>query len=319
MAAAVSLIGCGEGSGGETSPQRSRLVNLTLEGYPGAQNVGVLMAEKRGYFEEAGLLVDPHVPVYPGRPITYVANGSVDISISHLPQLVLAREKGVPVVAIGSVVPEPTAAMIWLRNSDIDGIADLKGRTIATPGLPFQKDLLQSVLATAGLTLGDVRLENARYDLLPELLSGHVDAIFGGSGNVEGAELEARGLDPVVTSVRGLDVPSYEELVVFARRDRLAGNPELFSAFMSALARGTAAAIEDPVAATAVVAERERELSRDAARTSVEATLPLLSESGRMSAARAGETIDWMREEGMVKRPPRASELLTNDYLPQPE
>jgi len=315
----VSLVGCGEGSEKQTSPQRSQLVNITLEGYPSAQNVGVLMAEKRGYFEDAGLLVDPHVPVYPGRPTTYVANGSVDVSISHLPQLVLAREKGVPVVAIGSVIPEPTAAMIWLKKSGIAGIADLKGKTIATPGLPFQKDLLQSILATAGLDLGDVHLENARYDLLPELLSGRADAIFGGSANVEGAELEARGLDPVITPVRDLGIPSYEELVVFARRDRLAGDPEVFRAFLSALGRGTAAAVEDPAAATEVVAERERELSREAAKASVEATLPLLSEGGRMSVPRADETIDWMREEGMVQRQLQASQLVTNDYLPQSE
>ena len=60
--------------------------------------------------------------------------------------MVLERARGAQVVAVGSLISDPTAAMIWLEKSHIGGIADLKGKTIAIPGLPFQKSFLQSIL-----------------------------------------------------------------------------------------------------------------------------------------------------------------------------
>ena len=285
--AAVLLVGCGGDSGSDTDttralPRLPRKVQITLDGRPGAENVGILMAEQRGYFDAAGLEVWVRTPASQLRPVRYVADGEVDLSISHGPQVAIAREKGVPVVAIGSLIPRPTAAMVWLRKSGIDGIADLKGRRIAIPGLPFQRDLLQTVLAGAGLTLDDVRVVFSDYELVPDLIGGRADAIFGGSWNLEGRELQVRGLKPVITRVQDLGIPPYEELVLIARPRRLARDPQLFRDFTAAVARGTAAAIEDPRAAVTAIERTpgaNLDLSRKAVEAEVEATLPLLSRS----------------------------------------
>ena len=131
VAVAAGLVGgCGSGSDADTTralPQIPREAQITIDGYPGAENVGILMAEQRGYFEDAGLEVWVGTPVSPLRPVRYVAEGEVDLSISHEPQVAMAREKGVPIVAIGSLIPQPTAAMIWLKKSGIDGIARPEG------------------------------------------------------------------------------------------------------------------------------------------------------------------------------------------------
>ena len=52
----------------------------------------------------------------------------------------------------------------------------------------------------AGLAPGDVHRVTVGFNLLPALLAGRVDAIAGGFQNIEGAELAARGLHPVVLS-----------------------------------------------------------------------------------------------------------------------
>jgi putative hydroxymethylpyrimidine transport system substrate-binding protein len=212
-------------------------------------------------------------------------------------------------------MPKSTAALIWLRKPQIGGIADLKGKTIAIAGLPFERELLQSVLAGAGLTLDDVKVEFAGYELVPALLSGKADAIFG-SWNVEGIELEKRGLRPVVTRVQDLGVPAYEELVLIARRDRLERDPESIRDFIAAMNRGTAAAIEDPKAAANLIASGTSDPNRPAIEAEVKATLPLLSRSGRMDPELATGLTDWMHEEGLIQRAIPASELLTDDYLP---
>jgi putative hydroxymethylpyrimidine transport system substrate-binding protein len=237
-----------------------------------------------------------------------VAEGIVDMAVSHPPQVALAREKGIPIVALGSLVSQPTISMIWLKESKITGLADLRGKTIAFQGLPFEEAFLKAVLRRAGLAPADVEIKQtiarAQYKLVPELASGRADAIFGGSGNVEGVELEARGLEPVVTPARELGIPDYDELVVIARRDRVKKEPELFRRFMAAVRQGTAAAIEDPEAATeAVLAgleEESYEENRSTVEAGLEATLPLLSRSGRIDQAQEDRLLDWMRAEGIL-------------------
>lgn len=317
-AASALLAGCGGGTETAGPPvDPFRRIVVTLDGSYTAENAGLLMAWKLGYFDDVDLGVDLRNPVLPDRPIQYVAERSVDLAISHQPQVALAKEKGIPIVAVGNVISRPTAALIWLKKSGIERIADLRGKTIGFYGLSFERGLLQSVLARAGLTLADVKVERVEYETVPALVNGRVDAVIG-SWNVEGVKLESRGLHPVVTRMQSLGVPAYDELVVIARPDRLRKDPQLISDFMSAAARGTAAAIEDPAAAAAAIVEEGEEVDRKAIEATVEATRPLFSRSGRMSLEQADRLVAWMREEGLLQRSLPASVLLTNSYLPRP-
>src|SRR5947207_2383657 len=65
---------------------------------------------------------------------------------------------------------------------------------------------------------------NVGFNLVPALLGGKVDAIAGAFQNIEGAQLRARGVDPVVFPVDRYGVPTYDELVLVANRDRLSSD-----------------------------------------------------------------------------------------------
>lgn len=318
-------VGCGSGgNGAETAQAQSensrpfRSVTVTLGGHDTPEEVGILMAQQRGYFTDEHLSVSAFSPIYPARPVQYVATRQDDLGLTQEPQLVLAKAKGTPVVAVGNLVKRPTGAMIWLKKSHIRGIGDLKGKTIAIPGVPFQKDFLGSVLARYGLTLHDVYVKNVGYELVPALLHGRADAIFGGSWNLEGAELKARGLKPIITRLQSLGPPSYNELMIFARSDFVAKKPGVIQDFMSAVARGTAAAVEDPRAAVDAIEKvglARRRVGRKALEAEVAATLPLLSKGGYMYSEQAIRLVDWMHEQGMIEKFPTPPELLTNEYV----
>src|SRR6478672_998765 len=226
---ALLLVGCGTSDeasteAGVSQPEASRNehpqpvkprhhLHITLNGRPGPETSGILLADQRGYFADVGLKMTITYPQSPALPITYAASGATDVVVTQEPELVLARDEGFSLVAFGSLVPHPTMAMIWLKGSGIDSVADLKGKTIAYPGVPFQKDFLEAVLNRDGLTLDDVKVREGGYGMVALLAEGKVDATFGGSGNVEGAALEAHGLEPVVTPATELGVPDYDELV----------------------------------------------------------------------------------------------------------
>jgi putative hydroxymethylpyrimidine transport system substrate-binding protein len=326
--AAALLAACGQKGGeqsAEAGPQDSRKLEevvVSLDGYKGPENVGLLMAAANGYFEDAGLEVGLYPPLYPSRPVRYVVDGTDDIAIAQEPQVALAKEKGAPIIAVGSVVPRPTAAMIWLRRSHIDGIAGLRGRTIAIPGPPFQKAFLKAVLAHAGLTLADVKVKTVRYHLVSALVKGRADAIFGGSWNLEGVTLEVRGLEPVVRRIQSLGAPPYDELVVVARNDFATQHSQTMRRFLGAVVRGTRAAVADPKAAADAIVEAVEGnpgLSRKITKAELRATLPLLSDGGFLSPDRAGGLLRWMHAEGLIKRRLTARGLLSNRFLPHPE
>jgi len=321
---AVALLsGCGAQDAAETTegppahPWKAREVNVSMDQWENPANAGIVLAEHDGYFAKVGLEVTTFAPVRLGVVIEDVVIGADEFGISHLPQVVLAQQKGAPIVVVGSLVPKPTAAMIWLKKSHIGGIADLKGKTIAIPGLPFQKAFLQSVLAQGGLTLDDVKVENVGYKLVPALVSGRADAIFGGSANLEGVRLESRGMEPVITPVQDLGVPDYDELVLIAPRDLVAEDPQLVRAFDWAVSRGTAATLADPKAAASAIdgsVESTPESGLKTTEAEVEATNPLLSKSGYTDPDQASQLVEWMYEEGMIQRKPPVSGLLTNDF-----
>lgn len=311
----VLLAGCGESSTDSTGPRYVTFESpyITLDGEHGTENAGLSVAGQLGYFRDVGLQPIINAPLEPLRATVYVDQEVADVSITQEPQAVLAQDRGLPVVILGSLLPEPTMAMIWLPKSGIEGLADLKGKTIAYPGVPFQKEFLEYVLRGVGLTLDDVRLENVGYELADALASGRADAIFGGSEGEEGAMLETRGFSPVVTGVSELGVPAYDELVLIARRDRYAKEPGLFDRILRASIRGNQAAAKDPgAAAEAVVSESLGSALPRPTRAGLETTAPLLSQTGEVDEAQLEELIDWMYEQGMIDREIPASDLLAN-------
>ena len=172
------------------------------------------------------------------------------------------------------------------------------------------------ILARAGLTLSDVHTVNVGYGLLPAIVGGRAQAMLGGFSNVEGVDLRLRGKDPIVTPVDELGVPTYDELVLVAKRDRLEEDPEAIRLFLAALARGTAAAKENPNAAAKALLEANRDLDPKLTEAELAATLPLLSLRGAMNKGEWSRFIAWMHDNGLISASPAATEALTDAYLP---
>ena len=314
LALALGLAACGEKSE-DTTGTATEPLSLTLDFYPNPDHAGIYMAQKLGYFREAGLDVSIQTPSDPAAPIKLVAAGQTDLAISYEPEVMLAREQGLDVVAVGAVVDRPLTSLIWLRKSGIEGVAGLRGKTIATAGIPYQDAYLKTILARAKLTPSDVKPVNVGYGLLPALVGGRAEAMLGGFSNVEGVDLRLRGEHPVVTPVDKLGVPTYDELVLVARRSRLEEDPQAIRLFLAALARGTAAAIENPEATTKALLEANPNLDPKLTRAEVAATLPLLSKRGTMNPDEWKAFIAWMNENGLIAGRPATAEVLSNDYL----
>jgi putative hydroxymethylpyrimidine transport system substrate-binding protein len=322
LAVAVVVAGCGEkpeprhGGSGRAEP-----FDLALDFYVNPDHVGIYEALDRGYFEDAGLDVKPQVPSDPSAPIKQVAAGRVDLAISYEPEVLLARDAGLDVVAVAALVQVPLTSLISLPDAGIESPRDLAGKTIATAGIPYQTAFLKSILEAAGLAPDDVSEVNVGLDLLPALLGGRADAMLGGFRNIEGVDLAERGEDPRVVPVDELGIPTYDELVLVASADRVADDPDAIRAFLAALARGTHDAVRDAEGATQTLLDAAPDLDPKLTPPEVDATLPLLEPPrgdpyGYMNDGQWQQFAGFMKDAGLIETLPEVGDVLTEELLP---
>ena len=325
LALALSLAalaaGCGEKSE-DVTPGDPEAFDVALDFYVNPDHAGLYVGLERGYFRDAGLDVRPRVPSDPSAPIKEVAAGRVDLAISYEPEVLLARDQGLPVKAVAAMVPTPLTSLIWLKGSGISKVKDLRGKTVATAGIPYQEDYLETILERSGLTTDDVDVVNVQQGLLPAILSGRADAMLGGFLNVEGVDLRLRGKAPTVIPVDRLGIPTYEELVLVANSDRLDDEKQNIRLFIAALERGTKAAAADPAAATEAVLDAGEGLSPKFTAAEVRRTLPLLLPKGDGQPYGHMDPQQWQRfaqffaDHGLIEALPSTGDVLSNDLLP---
>ena len=321
IAAVAVLAGCGEREESGGGGGRTESFTLALDWFPNPDHAGVYAGLDRGYFTDAGLDVDPQVPSDPAAPIKQVAAGRVDLAISYAPEVLLAREEGLDVVAVGALVRRPLTSLASLGKDAIRNARDLDGKRIATAGIPYQDAFLDAILREAGLKPDDVEQVDVGLNLLSPLIAGRVDGVLGLFWNIEGVQLERRGDKPTVIPVDRLGIPTYDELVLVASADRVADDPEAIRLFLAALERGTRLAADNPSLATEALVAANEDLDPKLTRAQVSKTLPVLlprgqEEYGRMDPASWREFAGFMVDENLLDTLPALDDVLTNELLP---
>ncbi len=319
---ALALLAAGCGTKQERiAPRGSGALSVMLDFYPNADHVGLYTGIEQGEFRRAGLDVRVQTPGDPSAPLKLLAAGKVDLAISYEPELLLARDRGAPLVAVGAIVQRPLTSVIAIGGSKVKRIGDLGGKTVGTAGIPYQDAELRTIEQRAGVS--GVKSVNVGFNLLPAMLSKRVDATLGGFWNYEGIQLRQQGKKPTVIPVDRAGVPTYDELVLVARRDTLRDHGQLVRRFVQALGRGyadvranPARGVEDLVRSVPGLAK-----SRRLEQASVRATLPSFFPANtdepfgyqdRRQWRRFG---DWMFSHGLLKKLPQADIALTNEFL----
>ena len=317
---AALLAGCGEKED-VLEPRGSKHVELMLDYFPNADHAGIYAAQAGGHFEQAGLDVAIRQPPDPAAPIKQLAAGRVDLAISYEPEVLRARDQGLPVVSVGAIVQKPLTSIISLPEAKVRGPADLEGKTVGTAGIDYQSAYLRTILLEAGVPPRTVKERNVGFSLTPALLTGRVDAVLGAFWNYEGTELRLKGKRPRIIRMDEAGVPTYNELVLVANERSLERNAETIRAFIGALFRGTRDLREDPDEAIDGLLEANPDLDPELQRAVVKVTLPLFfPPRGRPFGWQDPEQWDafsaWMKDNRLLEHPPDAKASFDNELLP---
>jgi putative hydroxymethylpyrimidine transport system substrate-binding protein len=295
-------------------------MTLTLDWTPNPDHVGIFDARDTGLFARAGLDVAVRSPSDPTAPLKLVGVGRSDLAVSYEQELFFAAAKKLPVVAVAAVVPRPLNSFMAI-DPHVKSLRDLKGRTIGITGVPSDYAALDTALRSAGLTRKDVKVITVGYNLLPALLAHRVDIALGVYRNVEGIQLQLRGFHPTIIPVDRAGVPTYDELVLVANKNRLHYEPGYRSEvrrFVTAFLAGTADARRHPARALAILEKVTASNRRFLARATP-ATLRLLTGPDGVGCINVGAWQrfgDWMRAQRLLKTPIRAASVVDASFLP---
>ena len=219
-------------------------ITVMLDWFVNPDHAPLVIAQQRGYFADRGLEVELIAPADPNDPPKLVAAGQADIAIGYQPQLHLQVAEGLPLVRIGTLVATPLNSLVVMADGPIKSIADLKGRKVGYSVGGFEDALLGAMLEENGLIVDDIELVNVNFSLSPALFSGQVDAVIGAFRNFELNQMDIEGRPGRAFYIEEEGVPVYDELILLARKDRIA-DPRL-RPFLDALGDATRYIVNHP-------------------------------------------------------------------------
>lgn len=134
LAMGVGIVGCGGSSstGSPSSKSSSKTpVHLVLNWLPTPESGGEYAAVKKHYYQQQGL----DITVEPGghhvSPLNLVTAGAAQFGIAQgMDQLLLAREHGLPVVALMLTYQTSPAAFMYRPSLNIKSFAGFNGHTV---------------------------------------------------------------------------------------------------------------------------------------------------------------------------------------------
>jgi putative hydroxymethylpyrimidine transport system substrate-binding protein len=242
IVAGLALGGCG-GDGAEPgAPERATLV---LDFQPNAVHAGIYAALGEGAYRDEGVDLNVQEPSSSTDAPKLLEAGRAEFAILDIHDLAIARDRGLDVVGVMSIVQRPLASVIAGDGDAVRRPADLVGKTVGVTGLPSDDAVLDSVVSGDEGDPGDVETVTIGFDAVAALAAGKVDAATA-FWNAEGVTLERRDVPVRVFRVDDYGAPRYPELVLCTSGEELRSDPELVQGVVGASRDGYREVVGDP-------------------------------------------------------------------------
>jgi putative hydroxymethylpyrimidine transport system substrate-binding protein len=324
VVACGSSSSSGSSSGGGGGAKVTTNTNVLLDWFPNPDHIALYLAQKDGDFTKQHLNVTFQSPSNSTDALKLVSLGQVPLAISYEPETIVAATDNLNVTAVAAMIPTSLNSLIISGKSGVSSPAGLAGKTVGTDGDPTSAQMLKAVLKKYNLSLSQIKLVTVNEGLVPAMVTNKVAAIISGYRNVEGIQLGTYpGLNPKVYPVDTQGVPNYDELVIIANKSKLATDPAyrtMVREFLAGLGQGAAAAQASPAAALAALSPVAKGYSPALLKKMVYATAPLLKNPagfGSMSLSQWQSFANWMKSDGLIKKPVQASTVVNTSLLPK--
>ncbi len=280
-------------------------------------NLPIFVGMRAGFFEEAGLKLEPSYFRGGGEVVRAVTTRSVDLGATTAASAVLiASVRGEPIKIVAAAV-SPLVGVVWVVpvDSPLKSIKDLKGKKagFSSPGSVTHVSL-QVILKEEGLDK-DVQLVRVGSpgDSWAAVKNKVVDAGWHVSPSVYQllVKKEARILFDATKYIK-----TYQQTVVSAMDDVIKKDPEMIRAFLKARAKATQFIWDQPEKTMAIWAE-ELKLPLETIRLAYRDLPRSAYETGAPKPENLQATAREVVDIGAVKEAPDLKKVLDLAYLPR--
>jgi ABC-type nitrate/sulfonate/bicarbonate transport system substrate-binding protein len=211
-------------------------VSLRLAWIPGATFTGDHVALKKGYWKDAGLDVTLNPGGFEYDAIKLVASGADTFGISSGPQILYARAQGVPVVAIGAVIPRSPIGWVAKKSSGIVKPQDFSGKKIGAQFGTHTEITLEALCAKLGIDLKSFQRIPVKFDPRPFVV-GAIDVLPVYIID-QPVDLAAQGLELRIIDPGDYGVELAFGNIYFTTQETIRTKPELVRSFLAGAKRG---------------------------------------------------------------------------------
>lgn len=197
--------------------------------------VGIFVAKQQGFYDKEGI----DLKIEPGGfgldPFKLVAAGTNDFGVGGAGNLIMARGKGIPVIAVGAEFQNTPVGFITKADSMINSFKDFKGKKVGVQTGADTDVLYQALLTKYGMTSNDVKEVPIQYEMTP-FVSGEIDVLPGYVTN-QPIQLFDKGINTKLITAKSEGLRYYGN-VYFVRENTLKEHPELVAKFLKATLAG---------------------------------------------------------------------------------
>jgi len=280
--------------------EKGEPIKLQLRWTPQFQFAGYYAAVEKGFYREEGLDVQIRPGAPDRQPVAEVLAGRADYAEGNS-EVLLARLRGSPLVALAAIFQHSPSVLLALRNSRIESPQDLIGKKVMFMDSKNDPDFL-TVLLNEGIQPSQLTILPSSYDF-DDLITGKVDA-FNAYLTNEPFFLKQKDIEYTVINPRKYGVDFYSD-VLFTSEHEVHAHPKRVEAMRRATLKGWRYAMDHPDEVIELLinkygVKKSREHLKFEADAMRQLILPDLVQIGHMNPERLHEMADTFVKTGLI-------------------
>ena len=315
----VSLIStaCANQSVPQATPTQTVHVRLPLGYVPNVQFAPLYVAVEKGYYREAGIDLEFDYSMETDATALVGAN-NLQFAIVSGEQVLLARDKGLPVVYVMAWYKDYPVAVVAKQSSGIKTPQDLAGHTVGLPGLYGASYIgFRAMLNAVDMNEKDVTLKSIGYTQVEALATDQVDAAVVYATN-EPIQLRAEGY-----KINVIPVADYVTLAsngMITNEATIQKNPDLVRRMVQATLKGIDYTVKYPDDAYEIskkyvetLAQADQNIQKEILAASI--TFWQTDPPGESQSKAWQNMQDVLLKMGLLKQPLDLKKVYTNEFI----
>lgn len=292
-------------------------ISVRLKWIPNATFAGDIIALEKGIFEKNGLTVTVNAGGFNLEPVRLVASGADHFGLAGPEQLMLAREQGLPLVAIAVVFQSSPVAFLAKPDAGIESPQDFVGHKV---GIKTGTDVMmiyEALMKHEGIDRSKIDEIPIQFSLTP-FIEGQID-VHPTYVNNEPILLNQQGVDHIIVDPKDYGVDLYG-MCYFTTEKMIKENPKIVEKYLKSVIEAYEWSLENRDEAAEIIVAYNEKLNLDHQRKMLDVMENLMIEGtdgriGWMVKEKWEATEEIFQGLGILSKPVDMDSVFTMEFL----